>query len=193
MFAVLLGWKNTHDSWINLYFLSLWTINCDAVFDNLSVNLFALTNLNEVCTFSDRNPNTHIWIQKITFFKMTQSQLETFVLRKGVMKIGKTYVDSLSKRLINFSVIERYPRPEHFAGHKCDKKRLNVQPPQSRKWLYHWCFPQLFGANINHRIKWKWQALWFKLFSYSTYISSSNYYFKAFQNPYFGKFGRTAT
>ncbi len=43
---------------------------------------------------------------------------------------------------------------------KCDKMGLNVQPPQSQKWLYHWCFPYFFCASINHRTKLKWRALW---------------------------------
>ncbi len=54
-------------------FLSFWTIDFDAVLDKLFTNLFALTNLNEVCNFNVKNSNKHIWIQKISLFKMANS------------------------------------------------------------------------------------------------------------------------
>ncbi len=87
-------------------FLSFWKLDFDAVFDNVFANLFTLTNINEVCNFNVKNPNKHIWIQKFTLLKMADSQLETFVLRRGAIKIGQTYVDSPSKRLIYISIIE---------------------------------------------------------------------------------------
>ncbi len=53
-------------------------------------------------------------------------------------------------------------------------------------------FSSFFGTNINDWTKWKCQPLRFKAFSYSSNTSSSNNYFLVFQNPHFGKFGRTA-
>ncbi len=37
---------------------------------------------------------------------------------------------------------------------------INVQTTQSRKLLYHWCFPYFFIASVNHLTKLNWQALW---------------------------------
>ncbi len=36
-----------------------------------------------------------------------------------------------------YAYFQGYSRTEQFAGHNCDKKMLNLQPSQSRKWLYH--------------------------------------------------------
>ncbi len=58
--------------------------------------------------------------------------------------------------------LKRYSRPEHFAGHKCAKKSAYVHPPQSRKWLDHWCFLRSLGSNIYYRTEWKWLASWWK-------------------------------
>ncbi len=51
-------------------FLSFWTINFDAVFDDLFVNLFALTKLKVICNSNDQDPNRDLWIQNIPLFKM---------------------------------------------------------------------------------------------------------------------------
>ncbi len=41
-------------------FLGFCTINFDAVFDDLFVNIFALANAKEVCNFNDKNSNKNI-------------------------------------------------------------------------------------------------------------------------------------
>ncbi len=74
--------KKTHYSWINSYFFNFWTTNFDADFDNLFAKLFALTTLNEVCNFNEKNRNSHVWIQKITPFKMANSPVRNVPVEK---------------------------------------------------------------------------------------------------------------
>ncbi len=57
-------------------FLSFWTINFDAVFDDLFISLFAFTVLKEVCYSSNKNRNKNIWIQKIPLLKMANSSVK---------------------------------------------------------------------------------------------------------------------
>ncbi len=80
--------------------------------------------------------------EKCHFSKWLNPQSKMFVVRKGTVQIGQKCVDSISKRLIYISFIEtqvqiglflEISEAEHFAGQKCDKMRLNVQPPQSQK------------------------------------------------------------
>ncbi len=74
-------WKN---AWPTSKFivLSFWMINCDTVFDDLFVSLFAFTILKEVCNSSDKNPNENIWIRKITIFKTANSAVKTVRVEK---------------------------------------------------------------------------------------------------------------
>ncbi len=133
----MLGWKKKwKNAWLmnKLIFLSFCTINFDAI-SAMCSSIFAPTKWKEIRNSNDDNPNKSIWIEKCPFLTWLTPQLKTFVLRKGTMKIGQQCVDSLSKKLIDLSIIEIYvkrayfqsnTRPEHFAGHKCDKKGFNV-------------------------------------------------------------------
>ncbi len=96
-------------------------------------------------------------------------------------EVFKNYVNSLSKRLIYFWSMEwrlisayfkRYLRPKHLAGHKCDKKRFNVQSPRSQNGssidVFHnfWCkHDSSDGMEMT--------SIGVEMFSYSGSISSS--------------------
>ncbi len=64
-------------------FLGFLTINYDAFFDILFVNIFAFTNLKEVCNFNDTNPNRNVWIQKNPFLKMANSPVKNVRAEKS--------------------------------------------------------------------------------------------------------------
>ncbi len=133
-----------HDSWINSYFSASersitmrFSIFCAPI-------LLHSQTLKEVCNFNDKNPKRKSRTQKIPLFKVANPPLYNFHAEKRDSK-------NWSKKAFIFlpndwstfwslkpgSHFKRYPRPGHFAGHKCDEKRLNVQPPQSRARLYH--------------------------------------------------------
>ncbi len=63
--------------------LSFWTINFDAVFENLFVNLFALINRNEVCNSNNGSPKkTSLNSKKSHSSNWLTLKLETFVLKE---------------------------------------------------------------------------------------------------------------
>ncbi len=132
----LLGWKksNEKNAWLmnKFIFLRFWTINFDAVFDNLFVYLFALTNLNEVYNFNNKNSNKHVWIHKITFFKMANSPVRNVrVEKRGNENWSSMRWFFFQKIDLLFDWNSGPNRPilrdirGQNAGHKCDKKKLN--------------------------------------------------------------------
>ncbi len=185
--------------------LSFRTINFDAVFDNLFVSLLHWQTQTRFAISTIRSEKWHLNLKKFTFqngslpslkrscWKMRRYKLVKYAL---ILFQKDWYTFRSSKSRSKSAYFKRYSTPGHFAGQNCDKKKFNVQSPQSRKWLYNQCFPQFFGANINHPTEWKWQALWYYFVSYSVSTSGNtspaSNYFQASKNPHFGQFGQTA-
>ncbi len=144
--------RSEKNAWLmsKFKFLSIWTVNIDAVFKDSIVSLFAFT-IQMRFAIPAINIRIKIFELKNSTFQMANSSVKNVrVEKRDYENWQKKCVDSLSKRSISFlfteiqvrvGLFKRYTRLEHVADHKCDKKRLSVQPSQSRKWLYRWRFP----------------------------------------------------
>ncbi len=163
--------KKTHDLWINSYFsasgrsisMRLSTIRSSTFLHWQTQKKFAVSTIKiQIRIFAFNEIQVSKWLSKWLSYKRS-------CWEKGQCKLIKIVIILFPKDWSTFRSLifrsksvhfKRYSRPEHCAGHKCDKKRSNVHSPQSRKWLYYWGFIQFFGANVNQRTKWIWQALW---------------------------------
>ncbi len=146
--------------------LSFWTIDFDAVFDDLFVNLFAFTKLWGICNSNDKNLSRNIWVQKIPLFKMANSPVKNVRAEKtGSTNWSKMRWFSFQKidlHLVHWNpcpnrAIFRDIRSQYILRVKNEAQRstntiTKMAPPLMFSWI--------FCASINHRTKLKWQALW---------------------------------
>ncbi len=100
--------SNENNLWfINKFtFRSFGTINFDAVYGNLLPTLWQLQNKKRFGISTITIRINEVESKKIPLFDMANFSVQTFVLGKQALQIGKGWVDSLSRRLIYFSIIE---------------------------------------------------------------------------------------
>ncbi len=131
-------------------FLEYLTINYNAVFDILFVSLFAFTISKEVSNSNDKKSNKNIRIQKIPLFKMASSRVKNVRAEKrGSTNWSKMHLFSFQKIDLHFDHWNPGPNRPILR----DNRGRNILPVinaiqrcktfnhQSRKGLYHWCFP----------------------------------------------------
>ncbi len=88
---------------------------------------------------------------------MANSQIKNVRAEKGDYESWSKCVDSLSKRLIYFSILEILVKIGLLLNifeartFRRSLMRPYVQPQHSRKWLYHWRNPQILDAYVNRR------------------------------------------
>ncbi len=106
--------------------------------------------------------------EKFYFSKWLTPQVKTFMLRKGTVQISLNALIILPKDWSSFrslistsksAYFKRYPRPQHFAGHKCDKRGSMFNHHHHENGSTIDVFLNFFSAKINHRTDLKWEAL----------------------------------